>query len=89
MIHARGTGANIYSFRVKIAVIARRFLPKQSFNFQRIASLACGTCAFGAMAGAEKRSQEQSFVHVTARSIATKQSPSTAQADCFAEFTPL
>jgi hypothetical protein len=29
----------IYSLRVKIAVIARRFLPKQSLGFQRIASL--------------------------------------------------
>ncbi len=29
----------VYSFRVKIAVIARRFLPKQSLGFQKIASL--------------------------------------------------
>ncbi|MCI0693979.1 hypothetical protein L0337_18480, partial [candidate division KSB1 bacterium] len=29
----------LYSFRVKITVIARRFLPKQSLDFQRIASL--------------------------------------------------
>jgi hypothetical protein len=29
----------IYSFRVKTLVIARRFLPKQSLGFQRIASL--------------------------------------------------
>jgi hypothetical protein len=52
----------LYSFRDKITVIARRFLPKQSLGFQRIASLACGTGAFGATAGAragaEKRSQE-------------------------------
>jgi hypothetical protein len=33
---------HLYSFRVKIAVIARRFLPKQSLCFQKIASLACG-----------------------------------------------
>jgi hypothetical protein len=29
----------IYLFRVKITVIARRFLPKQSLGFERIASL--------------------------------------------------
>jgi hypothetical protein len=33
------TAANLYSFRVKIAVIARRFLPKQSPVFKGIASL--------------------------------------------------
>jgi hypothetical protein len=51
----------LYWFRIKIVVIARRFLPKQSLDFQRIASLACGTGAkgatAGARAGAEKRSQ--------------------------------
>jgi hypothetical protein len=32
-------GILLYSFRYKITVIARRFLPKQSLGFQRIASL--------------------------------------------------
>jgi hypothetical protein len=41
----------VYWFRIKIVVIARRFLPKQSLDFQRIASLACGTAWRGGRQG--------------------------------------
>jgi hypothetical protein len=39
------------NLRIKIVVIARRFLPKQSLDFQRIASLACGTAWRGGRQG--------------------------------------